>query len=79
MKLVLKLLSSQGKNFLNAKVLIISGRLVVVEMIHGFKSKVLVILIKCSLQTSNSPQSSETMQPFSEIIILLENRRQGRI
>ena len=38
----------------------------------GFRSKVLVILIKCYLKISDSFLSSETMQSFSEIIILLE-------
>ena len=40
----------------------IPGRLVVVEMILGFRSKVLVILIKCSLKILDSFLSSETMQ-----------------
>ena len=43
-------------------------------MIPGFRSKVLVILTKCVLKISDSLQSSETMQSFSEIIILLEMR-----
>ena len=50
----------------------ISGRLLVVEMILGLRSKVLVALIKCVLKISDSLPSSETMQFFSEIIILLE-------
>ena len=54
------------------KVSRISGRLVVVRMILGFRSNVLVILIKCSLKIPDSLLSSETMQSFSEIIILLE-------
>ena len=32
------------------KVSIISGRFVVVEMVLGFRSKVLIILIKCPLK-----------------------------
>ena len=46
----------------------IPGRLVVVEMILGFRYKVLVILIKCSLKISDSLLSSEPMQSFSEIL-----------
>ena len=76
MKLELTLLPLQRKNFLNArmifKTLIILERLLVVEMIIGFRSKVLVILMKCVLQISDSLLSSETTQSFSEIIILLE-------
>ena len=41
-------------------------------LILGFTSKVLVILIKCVLKISDNLQSSETMQSFYEIIILLE-------
>ena len=41
-------------------------------MILGFRSKVLVILIKCYLKVSDGLLSSETMQSFSEIINLLE-------
>ena len=41
-------------------------------MILGFRFKVLVILIKRVLKISDSLLSSETMQSFSEIIILLE-------
>ena len=52
-------------------------------MILGFKSKVLVILMKCSLKISDSLLSSENMQSFSEIIILLEklplSEKQGLI
>ena len=76
MKLELTLLPSQRKNFLNARMifksLIILGRLLVVEMIPGFRAKVLVILIKRVLKISDSLLSSETMQFFSEIIILSE-------
>ena len=54
------------------KSLIILGRLLVVEMIPGFRAKVLVILIKRVLKISDSLLSSETMQFFSEIIILSE-------
>ena len=43
-----------------------------VEMIHGFRSKVLVILIKCVLKIADNLLSSETIQPFSEIIVLLK-------
>ena len=32
------------------KVSIISGRFVVVEMVRGFRSKVLIILIKCPIK-----------------------------
>ena len=46
----------------------IPGRLVVVEMILGFRYKVLVILIKCSLKILDSFLSSEPMQSFSEIL-----------
>ena len=38
----------------------------------GFRYKVLVILIKCSLKISDSLLSSENRKTFSEIIILLE-------
>ena len=55
------------------KVSIISGRLLVVEMILGYRSKVLVIMIECVLNTSDSLLSSETMQSFSKTMILLEN------
>ena len=76
MKLELTLLPSQRKNFLNARMifksLIILGRLLVVQMIPGFRTKVLVILIKRVLKISDSLLSSETMQSFSEIIILSE-------
>ena len=52
-------------------------------MILGFKSKVLVILMKCLLKISDSLLSSENMQSFSEIIILLEklplSEKQGLI
>ena len=76
MKLEVTLLSSQRKNFLNARMifksLIILGRLLVVQMIPGFRTKVLVILIKRVLKISDSLLSSETMQFFSEIIILSE-------
>ena len=76
MKLELTLLPSQRKNFLNARMifksLIILGRLLVVQMIPGFRTKVLVILIKRVLKISDSLLSSETMQFFSEIIILSE-------
>ena len=54
------------------KVSIISGRRLVVEVILGFRSKVLVILIKCVLKISDSLLSSKTMQSSSEIINLLE-------
>ena len=57
---------------LSSKVSVSSERLVVVEMICGFRSKVLVILIKYPLKVSDSLLLSETMQSFSEIIILLE-------
>ena len=55
------------------KVSIISGRLLVVEMILGYRSKVLVIMIECVLNISDSLWSSETMQSFSKTMILLEN------
>ena len=55
------------------KVSIISGRLLVVEMILGYRSKVLVIMIECVLNISDSLSSSETMQSFSKTMILLEN------
>ena len=55
------------------KVSIISGRLLVVEMILGYRSKVLVIMIECVLNISDSLLSSETMQFFSKTMILLEN------
>ena len=54
------------------KVSIISGGLLVAEMILGFRSKVLIILIKCVLKITDSLLSSETIQSFSEIIILIE-------
>ena len=38
-----------------------------------FKSKVLVILIKCSSKISDDLLSSKIIQSSSEIIILLEN------
>ena len=41
-------------------------------MILGFRSKVLLILIKSILKISDSLLSSKTMQSFSEIVILLE-------
>ena len=55
------------------KVSIISGRLLVVEMILGYRSKVLVIMIECVLNISDSLLSSETIQSFSKTMILLEN------
>ena len=55
------------------KVSIISGRLLVVEMILDYRSKVLVIMIECVLNISDSLLSSETMQSFSKTMILLEN------
>ena len=55
------------------KVSIISGRLLVVEMILGYRSKVLVIMIECVLNISDSLLSSETMQSFSKTMILFEN------
>ena len=42
-----------------------------VEIILGFRSKVSVILTKCVLKISDSLLSSETMQFFSGIKILL--------
>ena len=41
-------------------------------MILGFRSKVLVILIRCVLKISGNLLSPETIQSFSEITILLE-------
>ena len=41
-------------------------------MILGFRSEVLLILIKSILKISDSLLSSKTMQSFSEIVILLE-------
>ena len=41
-------------------------------MILGFRSKVLLILIKSILKISDCLLSSKTMQSFSEIVILLE-------
>ena len=41
-------------------------------MVLGFRSKVLLILIKSILKISDSLLSSKTMQSFSEIVILLE-------
>ena len=41
-------------------------------MILGFRSKVLVILIKCVLKIADNLLSSETIQSFSEIIVLLK-------
>ena len=41
-------------------------------MILGFRSKMLVLLIKLVLKISGNLLSSETMQSFFEIIILLE-------
>ena len=41
-------------------------------MVLGFKFKVVVIQVKCSLKISNRLLLSETMAAFSEIIILLE-------
>ena len=55
------------------KVSKILGRLLVVEIILVFISKVLVIMTKCQLEISDSPLSSETMQSFSQISILLES------
>ena len=77
MKLELTLLPSQKKKRFSIlgwslKVSIILGRLVVVEIMLGFRAKVLVILIKCSLKMSDNFLSSETIQFFYEIIILLE-------
>ena len=76
MKLKLTFLPSKEKICLvlglSLKVSIILGTLFLVEKILGFRSKVLVILIKCVLKISESLLSSETMQSFSEIIILLE-------
>ena len=46
--------------------------ILLVGMILGFKSKVLVILVKHSLKISDSLLSPETMQSSSEITILLE-------
>ena len=54
------------------KVSITSGRLLVVEMILGYRSKVIVIMIECVLNISDSLLSSETMQSFSKTMILLE-------
>ena len=54
------------------KVSIILGTLLLAEIILGFRSKVSVILIKWLLKISDSPLLSETMQAFSEIIILSE-------
>ena len=51
---------------------LISGTLLLVGMILGFRSKVLIILIKYILKISDSLLSSETIQSFSVIIILLE-------
>ena len=50
----------------------ISGRLVVVGMVFGFKSEVQVILIKCSLKILRSLLSSKILQFISEIILQLE-------
>ena len=76
MKLDLTLLPLQRKNFLmlrwSLKVSIILGRFLVVEMLLGFRSKVLVILTECVLKISDSLLLSETFQTFSEIVILLE-------
>ena len=49
---------------------IILGRLVVVETILGFRSEVLVMLIKCSLKILDGPLLSENIHSFSEMIIL---------
>ena len=57
---------------LSLKVSMISGRLVVVGMVLGFKSEVQVILIKCSLKILHSLLSSKTLQFISEIILQLE-------
>ena len=56
------------------QVSIISGRLLVEKVILGFRSKFLVILIKCSLKISDSPLSSEIMQSCKSnpLIIVLE-------
>ena len=48
----------------------ISGKLLVVETVLDFKS--FSNIDKCSLKLSDSPLLLETMQSFSEIIILLE-------
>ena len=48
------------------------GRTLVEKMILGFRSKELVISIKCVLKISDCLLSSETMQSFSEIIMLLK-------
>ena len=41
-------------------------------MMLGFRCRVLVILIKCVIKISDSFVSSEAIQSFSEIIVLLE-------
>ena len=58
MKLKLALLPLRRKSLIN------SGRPVVVEMILGFRSKILGILIKCSLKIADNLLSSETVQSF---------------
>ena len=76
MELELRFLPFKRKNFLITGMIFKSfnnfGRLWVVKMILGFRSKVLVILTKYSLKISDSPVSSENMQSFAEIIFLLE-------
>ena len=51
------------------KVSIISEMLLLEEVILGFRSKILVILIKCVLKISDNFLSSETMKSFSKIIV----------
>ena len=48
------------------------GRTLVETIILGFRSKELVISIKCVLKISDCLLLSETMQSFSEIIMLLK-------
>ena len=55
------------------KVSIIFGRYLAVEVILGSRSKVLVIFIKFVSKISDSLLSSETIQSFPKVNILLEN------
>ena len=55
------------------KVSVIFGRLLAVEAILGSRSNVLVIFIKFALKITDSLLSSETIQSFPEVNILLEN------
>ena len=54
------------------KALIISDRLAVVELILGFRSKVVAVLIKCLWKISDGPLLSDTMKFSSKTILLFK-------